>query len=58
MLRMLLVVVAAVLAVKILLNLFRSRSPEQNVKGNPQQRASGPARRNEDIEDADFREIK
>lgn len=55
---MLLVVVAAVLAVKILLNLFRSRSPEQNVKGNPQQRASGPARRNEDIEDADFREIK
>ncbi|MBL0059958.1 MAG: hypothetical protein IPP40_00255 [bacterium] len=57
MLRMLLVVVAAVLAVKILLNFFRSRAPESNVKGRPQ-RPVNSARRSDDIEDADFREIK
>ena len=57
MLRMLLVVVAAVLAVKILMNLFRSRTPENNVKGRPQ-RPANSARRADDIEDAEFREIK
>lgn len=57
MLRMLLIVVAAVLAVKILMNLIRSRKPENNVKGRPQ-RPNNTARRSDDIEDADFKEIK
>lgn len=57
MLRMLLVVIAAVLAVRILLSLFQPRKKrEPDVQGRPQ-RSSGPRRAN-DIEDADFREIK
>jgi len=57
MLRMLLIVVAAVLAVKIIMNLIRSRKPENNIKGRPQ-RSTNSARRADDIEDADFKEIK
>ncbi len=56
MLRMLLVVLAAVLAVRILLSLLRPRKAGPNVKGRPQRQA-GP-RKSDDIEDADFREIK
>ncbi|MBK6910637.1 MAG: hypothetical protein IPK53_14235 [bacterium] len=56
MLRMLLVVVAAVLAVRIIQNLFQSRRQETNVGGNPQRPRD--SRRTNDIEDADFREIK
>lgn len=57
MLRMLLVVVAAVLAVRILLSLIQPRKKsEPNVQGRPQ-RPAAPRRAN-DIEDADFREIK
>ncbi|MBK6767392.1 MAG: hypothetical protein IPG71_14210 [bacterium] len=54
---MLLVVVAAVLAVRILLSLLRPRKrSETNVKGRAQR--PGGTRRTDEIEDADFREIK
>lgn len=56
MLRMLLVVVAAVLAVRILVSLLRPRRQDTNVGGRPQR--PNNARRANDIEDADFREIK
>jgi hypothetical protein len=57
MLRMLLTVIAAVLAVKILLNLLRPKKQEPAVKGNPS-KSSTVDRRSDDIEDADFKEIK
>ncbi|MCL4306560.1 hypothetical protein KJZ99_11670 [bacterium] len=56
MLRMLLIVIAAVLAVRLLLNLFRPRGPNTRVGGKPHDQAGG--RKYDDIEDADFREIK
>lgn len=57
MLRMLLTVIAAVLAVKILLNLLRPKKQEPSVKGRPT-KSSMTDRRADDIEDADFKEIK
>ncbi|MCB1059169.1 MAG: hypothetical protein KDB65_02965 [Calditrichaeota bacterium] len=57
MLRMLLTVIAAVLAVKVLLNMLRPKKQEPTVKGRPT-KSSVTDRRLEDIEDADFKEIK
>lgn len=57
MLRMLLTVLAVVIAVKIILNLLQPRKQDNNVKGRPQRPADSP-RRSDNIEDADFREIK
>lgn len=57
MLRMLLFVVATVFAVKILLNLLRPKKRDPFVKGRPHQ-TSANDRRSDDIEDADFKEIK
>ena len=55
-LRMLLTVIAAVVAVRLLMNVFRSRKEETNVQGRP--RGSAPARKHGDVEDAEFKEIK
>jgi len=54
---MLLTVIAVVLAVKILLNLFRAKKQQPTVKGRPNP-SSMSERRSDDIEDADFKEIK
>jgi len=56
MVRMLLVVLAAVLAVRILMNLLRPRRSEPDIGGRPQRPRD--TRRTNEIEDADFREIK
>ncbi len=57
MVRMLLTVVAVVVAVKIILNLLQPRKQDSNIQGQPQRPVSN-ARRSDDIEDAEFREIK
>ncbi|MCB9357979.1 MAG: hypothetical protein H6508_06100 [Calditrichaeota bacterium] len=56
MVRMLLAVLAVVLAVRVLLNLFRSSKSGPSVKGTPRSQASD--RKYDDIEDAEFKEIK
>jgi hypothetical protein len=54
---MILIVLAVVLIVRILQNLLRPRKKnDPTVGGNPQRQTG--ARKSDDIEDAEFREIK